>query len=46
MGKRRGRRNKGKANKWKPLLIPFESIFLQDAISADNAENLQENDVN
>ena len=46
MGKRRVKRNKGNKNKWKPLLIPFESKFTENATSADNAENHQENDVN
>ena len=47
MGKRRGRKNKGKeGSKWKPLFIPFDSKFTQNAISAGNAENHQENEVN
>ena len=45
MGKCCGRKNKGKANKWKPLLKSFDSKFTQNAISADNAENHQDNDV-
>ena len=48
MGKhrRRGRNNKGRENsKYKPILVPFESKFTQNAISADDAENQQVNDV-
>ena len=48
MGKHRhrGRNNKGRENsKYKPILVPFESKFTQNAVSADDAENQQENDV-
>ena len=48
MGKhrRRGRNNKGRENsKYKPILVPFESNFTQNAISAEDAENQKENDV-
>ena len=48
MGKnrRRGRNGKGREfSKYKPILVPFESKFTQNAISADDAQNQQVNDV-